>query len=188
MTGGSHREKKSGGIQMIIGRVKLASILAIAIFTLGGTLSAQPGDDTSTSSQPHKLIYFSKQEVEANFAHHKGMDETLYAPDYGSRNFDVKTSQRLKTMAAEVHMTYTDIVYVVKGSAMLITGGKLVDDITPATYPNGKPFTETKMARRMEGGESRRISAGDVVVIPNGLTHWFTQVEGPFWFFNVKAR
>jgi mannose-6-phosphate isomerase-like protein (cupin superfamily) len=146
------------------------------------------GNNPSASAPVHPLIYFSKQEVDANFEHHKGMDETLYASDYGTRSFEVKTSRRVKTLAAEVHITYTDILYIVKGSATLVTGGKLVDDITPLTYPDGRPFDETKMARSIVGGESRHIAAGDVVIIPNGLPHWFTEVEGPFWFFNVKSR
>ncbi len=179
-----------------MGNLKLAIILAVAVLGLSGTMGAQSGagtaknsgEDTLASTPAHPLIYFSKQEVDANFAHHKGTDETLYASDYGSRSYEVKTSQRLKTMAAETHETYTDILYIVKGSATLITGGKLVDDITPKTYPNGQPFKETKMARSIVGGESRHIAEGDVVIIPNGLPHWFTDVEGPFWFFNVKSR
>ena len=181
---------------MSMRRAKLASIVAVATLTLAGTAGSQAGADAAKDSGDSptvispapRLIYFSKEEVEANFAHHKGMDETLYASDYGSRSYEVKTSQRLKTMAAETHDTYTDILYIVKGSATLITGGKLVDDITPKTFPNGKPFTETKMARSIVGGESRHIAVGDVVIIPNGLPHWFTDVEGPFWFFNVKSR
>jgi len=117
------------------------------------------------------------------------MDETLYAPDYGEHNYSVKTSRREKPLAAELHMTYTDVLYVVKGSATLITGGKLVDDITPATYPNGKPFSkDEKWGRSISGGESRHLSAGDVVIIPNGVPHWFSQIDSSFWFFNVKVR
>jgi cupin superfamily acireductone dioxygenase involved in methionine salvage len=29
---------------------------------------------------------------------------------------------------------------------------------------------------------------GDVVIIPNGLPHWFTDIEAPFWFYNVKSH
>jgi glc operon protein GlcG len=148
---------------------------------------AQAQADKEPAKAP-RLIYFSKEEVDANFVHPKGMDDTLFHSDFGSESFIVKTSGRTKTLAAETHKTYTDILYIVKGSATLITGGTLVDDITPATYPDGKPFTETTMARSIVGGQSRRLAVGDVVVIPNGLPHWFTDVEGPFWFFNVKSR
>ena len=181
---------------MTTGITRSAFMMDLAMFALAGTVRAQAGTSTGPNSgdgspavsMAPRLIYFPKQEVDANFAHHKGMDETLYASDYGSRSFEVKTSQRTKVLAAEVHETYTDILYIVKGSSTLVTGGQLDEDITPRTYPDGRPFTETKMARRIVGGESRHIAAGDVVIIPNGLPHWFTEVEGPLWFFNVKSR
>jgi quercetin dioxygenase-like cupin family protein len=116
------------------------------------------------------------------------MDDTIYAPDYGSHNFKVKTSKRTKTIAAEVHTQWTDVIYVVKGSATLVTGGQLKDDITPRTFPDGTPFNESKMARSIVGGHPRRVSQGDVIVIPNNVPHWFKDIDGPFWFFNVKTR
>jgi hypothetical protein len=80
------------------------------------------------------------------------------------------------------------VIYVEKGAATLVTGGRLADDVTPKTFPDGKPFNETKMGTSIIGGESRRISTGDVVVIPAGTPHWFIDMEYPFWFFNVKTR
>jgi len=180
---------------MFIGRVK--PIVAVAMFALWGTAWAQsgtadattPGTNSSGSSPVHPAIYFSKQEVEGSFVHPKRMDGALYVSDYGTRSFEVKTSTRDKPLAPEIHMTYTDIIYVVRGSATLVTGGKLVGDLTPRTYPDGKPFgKETKMGRSIAGGKSRHIAVGDVVIIPNGLPHWFTDIEAPFWFYNVKSH
>jgi mannose-6-phosphate isomerase-like protein (cupin superfamily) len=182
---------------MIREGLKFASIAVIAVLGLAIGTGGQVGTDASKSSEgdssasspARSVVYFPKEEVDANFQHHKGMDETLYAPDYGEHNYSVKTSRREKPLAAELHMTYTDVLYVVKGSATLITGGKLVDDITPATYPNGKPFSkDEKWGRSISGGESRHLSAGDVVIIPNGVPHWFSQIDSSFWFFNVKVR
>jgi mannose-6-phosphate isomerase-like protein (cupin superfamily) len=182
---------------MLLDRVKLASIIVIAMFGLAsaawgqaGTDGAKsPDGDSSSSSQVPAVAYFPKQEVDANFQHHKGMDETLYAPDYGEHNYSVKTSRREKPLVAEMHMTYTDVLYIVKGSATIITGGKLADDITPATYPNGKPFSKDEhWGSSIVGGESRHLSAGDVIIIPNGVPHWFSQIDSSFWFFNVKVR
>jgi mannose-6-phosphate isomerase-like protein (cupin superfamily) len=176
-------------------KVKAASIVALATFVFASMAWAQPGkdaaeksrSDSSESSPLPPVKYFSKQEVEAAF-HDQKDNGMLYDSDYGARNFEVKVTSRDKTPAAEVHLTRTDVVYIVKGSATLVTGGKLVDDITPRTWPDGRPFTETKIARTMVGGESRHVSVGDVVVIPNGVTHWFKDINGPFWFFNVKCR
>jgi quercetin dioxygenase-like cupin family protein len=41
----------------------------------------------------------------------------------------------------------------------------------------------------MEGGESHHLSKGDVVVVPQGVTHWWKEVEpGPFVYFVVQVR
>ncbi len=164
--------------------------LAIAIPAPAGTGEAKPAANPAPpSASLPPVVYFSKQEVDANFEHHKGKDESLYDSDYGTQNFKIKTSHREKPTRAEVHLTYTDVVYVVKGSATVITGGKLVDIITPATYPDGRPFSKDEIwGRSIEGGESRHVSEGDVIVIPNGVPHWFSEIGAPFWFYNVKVK
>jgi len=182
---------------MITGRVRSATIVAMSMFALAGTARAQAGAAAAAksgvsfavSSPVHPALYFSKQEVEASFEHPQRIDGALYVSDYGTRSFEVKASTRDKPLAPEVHLTFTDIIYIVRGSATLVTGGKLVGDLTPRTFPNGQPFgKETKMGRSIVGGESRHIAVGDVVIIPNGLPHWFTDIEAPFWFYNVKSH
>lgn len=34
------------------------------------------------------------------------------------------------------------------------------------------------MGVAIDDGERRRISAGDVVIIPSGVPHWFSDVQG----------
>jgi len=146
-----------------------------------------PGTSPVTMMQVPPVRYFSKKEVEATFNHERS-GETLFDSDYGSESFRVKASSRTKVLDAEIHMEWTDVIYIQKGSATLVTGGKLSNDTTPKTFPDGRPFNETKMGSSIIGGESRRVSVGDVVVIPAGTPHWFKDIESPFWFFNVKTR
>ena len=40
----------------------------------------------------------------------------------------------------------------------------------------------------IEGGETRELKVGDVVVIPNGTPHWFKTVQGPLLYYVVKVR
>lgn len=181
---------------MMTGKVKAGCILAIAAFVFLSMASARSGSesakksgyDSPAGSPLPPVKYFPKSEVEATFNHERD-SETLYDSDYGSKSYKVKASRRIKVLAAETHSVWTDVIYVTRGSATLVTGGKLAGkDETPATFPDGTPYLETKMADRIEGGQSRRVSVGDVVVIPAGTPHWFTEIEGPFWFFNVKTR
>src|SRR5260370_14412762 len=39
----------------------------------------------------------------------------------------------------------------------------------------------------IQGGVSRRIKAGDVVIIPAGVPHWFIQIEGSITYLVVRV-
>ena len=64
----------------------------------------------------------------------------------------------------------TEIYYMVEGVATLVTGGTLTD-LTPA--PSGSSLRGSGI----EGGVSRRITKGDVVIIPGYTPHWWSELE-----------
>ena len=92
--------------------------------------------------------------------------------------YKIHASRREGPGMAEVHDWETDVVYVLEGSATVITGGTVIDP----------KVTEPGQIRGpvIEGGESRRITKGDVIVIPAGVPHWFKDVQGPLTYFVVK--
>ncbi len=93
--------------------------------------------------------------------------------------YEVHASHRDAPGVAEVHTRDTDVIYVVEGHATFVTGGRAVDAKT--TAPG-----ELRGAR-IDGGESHRLAKGDVVIVPNGVPHWFTEVTTPFDYFVVKV-
>jgi quercetin dioxygenase-like cupin family protein len=42
-------------------------------------------------------------------------------------------------------------------------------------------------ASSLVGGTSHTVQAGDVLVIPAGVPHWFADVTAPFHYFVVKV-
>jgi glc operon protein GlcG len=92
--------------------------------------------------------------------------------------YKVHASRRVEPGQAEIHTLDTDVVYVVDGSATLVTGGKAID--TKEVAPNEIRGT------KIEGGEEHRITKGDVIVIPNGVPHQFTAVTGELHYFVCK--
>ena len=84
--------------------------------------------------------------------------------------------------AAEIHAKDTDVFYVLEGSATFVTGGELVDG---APKP-GDP--DEIRGPSVRGGESHKLEQGDVIVIPRGVPHHFTEVTTPFNYFVVKVR
>ena len=43
-------------------------------------------------------------------------------------------------------------------------------------------------AATVEGGTAHRLGEGDVLAIPNGVPHQFTEVSDPFLYFVVKVE
>jgi glc operon protein GlcG len=95
-------------------------------------------------------------------------------------NYMVHASHRESDGIAEIHTLDTDIIYVLKGGATLVTGGGV---------PEARP-TEPNELRgpTIVGGESRRVRKGDVIVVPAGVPHMFTDVAEPLNYYVVKVR
>ena len=129
---------------------------------------------------PLPVTYIESQKVSASFVKGAvlvGEDETMM---HAARNYMVHASHRDKPGVVEIHELDTDIVYVLKGSAQLITGGFPVGTKTIAPHEFRAPS--------VDGGETRSLVPGDVVIIPNGVPHWFREVEAPFDYYVVKVR
>lgn len=126
----------------------------------------------SNDRQP-QLSYFDAATVSAAFE--KGA--VLF--DKGEK-YMVHASHRDQAGMVEVHEEDADIMYVLDGTATIVTGGRLLDgkETAPGEFRGAN----------LDGGETREIKKGDVVVIPAGMPHWFKQVSNPFNYYVVKAR
>ena len=129
---------------------------------------------------PLPVTYIESPRVAAAFTKGAvllGEDETMM---HAARNYMVHASHRDKAGVVEIHEYDTDIVYVLKGSATLITGGTPEGAKTIAPHEFRAP--------NVNCGETRKLVPGDVVIIPNGVPHWFKEVEAPFDYYVVKVR
>jgi glc operon protein GlcG len=95
-------------------------------------------------------------------------------------NYMIHASHRDMDGGAEIHTLDTDLIYVLEGSAMFRTGGAV---------PDAKPTEPNELrGATIVGGESRRVAKGDVIVVPAGVPHMFTEVQGPLNYYVVKVR
>jgi len=133
---------------------------------------AKMGAATQSSEAP--VLFFDKEQVSASFS--KG----AILLDGTNRNYMVHTSRRDRPGLAEIHTLDTDIIYVMEGTATFVTGGTAVE--TKQIAPN-----EVR-GSRIDGGEARQLSKGDVIIVPNGVPHWFRGVSGAFLYYTIKVR
>lgn len=143
-----------------------AALIALPCARAGAQAAAAAAADDA------KVTYIGRDRVQAAFA--KGV------PMIEVADYKVHASRREGPGRAEIHTRDTDIAYVLRGSATLVTGGTAVD-----VRPTGP---EELRGSAIRGGETRRLAVGDVVVIPNGTPHWFKEVTAPFLYYVVKVR
>jgi len=173
-----------GNVVGAIGVSGAASAQQDEELAIAGAKSLESMDLASVApSQMNGLLpvtYIDSQKVAASFQQGAvlvGEDENMV---HAARNYMVHASHRDKAGVVEIHEFDTDIVYVLKGSAQLITGGTPVGTNITAPHEFRAPS--------VDGGETRKLVPGDVVIIPNGVPHWFKEVEAPFDYYVVKVR
>ena len=116
------------------------------------------------------VTYFDSEKVSAAFA--KGM------PLLETSGFKVHAGRRESAGLAELHTEETDVIYVVEGTATFVTGGTMVD---------GKVTTPGQIrGTGIDGGVTHHLKKGDVIIVPNGTPHQFTETSNPFLYFIVK--
>lgn len=128
--------------------------------------------DAALKSPAPNVTHLPAKQVHAAFV--KGM------PLARGMNYKIDASHRDEAGIVEIHTRDTDILYMLKGTATLVTGGIVTDAKTIEP--------EEIRGRESAGGESRKITKGDVVIIPNGTPHWFKEVNEPVDYYVVKVR
>ena len=149
---------------------------------VSGAMSAQQdeelaiaGADSLSSQKTSAVSFFDSKSVADAFS--KG---AVLVGDERGENYQVHASRREKSGLVEVHELDTDIIYVLDGAATIVTGGKSLESkqIAPNEFRGAS----------VDGGETRDLKKGDVLIVPKGTPHWFKKVDGAFLYYVVKVR
>ena len=141
----------------------LMSLLGIVVTAVLSAADAGPA-----------VVHLTAADVDTKLAS-SGISAVLARGD----GYQVMMAQRTGAGEVEVHATDTDVIRVVQGRAVFVTGGRAVDPKTTAPGEIRAPS--------LEGGEERHVAEGDVLVVPAGTPHWFKSIESPIRYFVVKV-
>ncbi len=118
-------------------------------------------------------------------------DQQIRMIDAGGYNVGVGVVQRpgTATQGSIEHDKMTEVYYVLDGAGTLVTGGTQVGKKPVA--PDSATFREltgpSSTGTAIQAGESRRIATGDVVIIPAGVPHWFSGIDGTIRYVVVRV-
>ena len=133
-------------------------------------------------------------EVEAVVKHPTGgTDRLMKAVDMGTYNVGVGVLRRGPTkpgapVGAIMHQKITEVYYVVSGSGTLLTGGTVTN---PQQAAADSEIVRVAVGPSVQGtfkepAQRRKVSAGDIVIIPPGVYHGFDEVTDHVEYVAVR--
>jgi mannose-6-phosphate isomerase-like protein (cupin superfamily) len=161
--------------------IRKIALTAVAVFAIGAVWHAKTTAQENSSSGI--ITVFDHEKLDSSFAKALADDGTsrLWSrtSSKGTYNVDVHSRESAKAACKAEgcsHTGYTAVVYVVSGAATLVIGG------------TAKAAAPDKFGgQALQGGESHRISKGDVYIVPPETIHWYKNVETPFRYIEVPV-
>ena len=166
-----------------------AGVAALAFLTLA---LAIPGFATAQEG-PDMAIDIPVEDIQAVLnSPEGGTDRQIRIVDMGDYNLAVGVIHREATeedgpVTGIIHSQVTETYVVRSGAGTLVTGG---------TIPNPVELPETSEVVRIlngptvygenEGGRARRAEAGDVIIIPAGVFHGWTDIEDHVTYLSIR--
>ena len=168
-------------------RMMLVAVCVLLALSLAGTI-AQGG------KPPQLATDITAAEVQAVInAPTGGGDRQMKVVDIGKYNVSVGVLRRGMTkpgapVGAINHEQVTEVYYVISGSGTLLTGGT-VDGVKP--LPADGEIVKVAVGPSNQGtfrqaAQSRKVGPGDIVIIPAGVYHGFTDVADHVDYVSVR--
>jgi mannose-6-phosphate isomerase-like protein (cupin superfamily) len=89
--------------------------------------------------------------------------------------YRINVVHRSKPAGAIAHPGNTELHYIIEGSATVVTGGTIK-----------RPAAGSNEVASIEGGVTKHVTKGDVVIIPENSAHWYKEIDGQITYLEVR--
>jgi mannose-6-phosphate isomerase-like protein (cupin superfamily) len=154
--------------------------------------------DTKPSCNQCSATYISTDELQAylkrapaRIVANDVSDQQVRALDIGKINVDIGIVYR-RTLTGEnpvaEHDLVSEVYHIIDGSATLVTGPDIEGmKRRPATNENVRLLNGPGgNGTSIRNGATYQLKAGDVIVIPAGVGHWFTKIDDHIRYLMVR--
>jgi len=144
----------------------------MTLFALLLALSAEQAQVPATfiSKEDHESVL--KKQIAENV-----VDQPIKASEVLGGKASVAMLHREKPeVSALIHDYVTETYYILSGTGTFVTGGRLGDakETDLSRVNAGMSHTGTRI-----GGEAHHVKPGDVIIVPAGTPHSFSELNGP---------
>ena len=144
--------------------------LLVALFALMAAGQAAP-------PSPAPATYSSEADLAATLKKAAQTAPDMHtAPVKNADHYRVNIVRRTRPQGAIAHPDGTEVHHIIDGAATFVTGGSIV---RPSAGAGGGTAT-------IEGGQTRRVAKGDVILIPAGTPHWYKDLDGTITYLEVR--
>ena len=170
--------------------------VAIGAIAVLFPLSAQ---EMKPSCSRCSASYISSEELQAYFKRapskvvNSVSDQQVRAADVGKSHVDVGVVYRSGTQAegsaVAEHDLVSEVYYVLDGSATLVTGSDIVGwTRRPAENVNVRMLNGPGgNGSSIRNPATYQLKAGDAIIIPAGVGHWFTKVDDHIRYIMIRV-
>jgi hypothetical protein len=100
------------------------------------------------------------------------------APVKNADHYRINIVRRTTPQGAIAHPDGTEVHHIVEGGGTLVTGGTIIRP----TAAGGRGSA----AATIDGGVSRHVAKGDVILIPAGTPHWYKDLDDTITYLEVR--
>jgi mannose-6-phosphate isomerase-like protein (cupin superfamily) len=129
----------------------------------------------AAAQAPAPAVYRTGADLSAGLKTASTSPDMATSPVENSDHYRINVVRRTRPAGAIAHPDGTEVHHIIEGAGTLVTGGTIV---RPASGRGG--------GATIEGGESRRVAKGDVILIPSGTPHWYKDLEGTITYLEVR--
>ncbi len=166
--------------------------VALAAFVALGVV-AQAQDAPKPTCNKCAATYIGQEEIQQYFnrAREAVVDQQVRALDVGKTNVDIGVVYRGKitgTPNVAEHDQVSEVYHIIEGTATLVTGADITgwkrrpSDQANVRLLNGPGGDGTSI----RNGVTHHLKPGDVIVIPAGVGHQFTQIDDHIRYLMVR--
>ena len=150
--------------------------MKIAMVLLLGVVAAAQAPAPASSFAP--ATYFRDADLMATLKDAaKAAPELHTAPVHNSDHYRINMVERTAPTGATAHPGFIEVHHIVRGSGTLVTGGTMVRPTNAGRGGAGPTI---------DGGVSRHVAAGDVILIPAGSPHWYKDLDAPITYLEMR--
>jgi mannose-6-phosphate isomerase-like protein (cupin superfamily) len=164
-------------------------IVAAVMLAAQAVTSSQPTMPPRTATD---ITSVAVRAVIANAPPDGIQDQQIRVVDMGKYNVAVGVLHRSAKPAQQGaidHAQVTEVYHIIEGSGTFVTGGTIVN---ARAVPTDNVIHTTLVGASttgasIQGGQTRHVGPGDVIIVPPGVAHWFSKVDADMNYLVVRV-